>query len=136
MNSKREQIEKILGGKITPFNEEPLPGLEPSDGSEVVYFANFAEDDIAEQLKQLARRIDPPHLKHGSVGATMHTLTLPNGKVFHAIKYRGDLDGWRRQIAEGAQSLDVVLGRIENGSVFRLSDGAAYDLAECSHGRI
>ncbi len=136
MSSKREQTEKILGGKITPFSEEPLPGLEPSDTSEVVYFANFSDCDIAEQLKQLARRIEPPHLKHGSVGATMHTLALPDGRVFHAIRYRGDLDGWRRQIAEGAQSLGVALGKIENGLVFKLSDGTTFALAGCSHGTI
>jgi hypothetical protein len=136
MSNKREQIEKILGGKITPFSEEPLPGLERSDTSEVVYFANFADCDIAEQLKQLARRIEPPLLKHGSVGATMHTLTVPDGSVFHAIRYRGDLDGWRQQITEGAKSLGVTLGRIEDGSIFVLSDGQTHTLVDCKHGTI
>jgi hypothetical protein len=132
---KREQMEKIVGGKITPFDQEPLPGLESSADSEVVYFADRS-GDIGDQMRQLARQVEPPLLKHGSVGATMHKLITPSGEVFHAIRYRGDIDGWRRQIEEGARALGVVLGRIEAGQFLALSTGQKFALSECTHERI
>lgn len=133
---KREQLEKILGGKITSFDEEPLPGMEASADSEVVYFAEHSSEDIADQMRQLARQVSPPLLKHGSVGTTMHKLTAPTGEVFHAIRYRGDIEGWRRQIEEGARALGVVLGRIEDGRVLALSTGRKISLSDCKHERV
>lgn len=132
---KREKMEEVLGGKILPFDQEPLPGLEPSSDSEVVYFAD-RPGDIADQMRELARRVHPPLLKHGSVGATMHKLTTPSGQVFHAIRYRGDIVGWRRQIEEGAKELGVVLGRIEGDQFLALSNGQRFALTDCTHERL
>jgi len=87
-------------------------------------------------MRRLTRQVEPPLLKHGSVGTTDHTLSLPDGQLFHALEYRGDLEGWRQQIAEGAKALGVMLGRIENGQTFVLSDGRTFALADCKHGRL
>jgi hypothetical protein len=134
--SPRQQIERILGGKVTPFDEQELPGLVPSEGAEVVYFSDFEGTDLGVKMRTLTRKIDPPLIKHGGVATTSHTLSLPDGQLFHAIKYRGDLEGWRRQIAGGAEALGVQLGRIENGTTFVLSDGRTFALAQCRHAKL
>lgn len=134
--SPRQQIERILGGKVTPFNEQALPGLMPSESAEAVYFSDFEGADLGAKMRTLTGRIDPPLIKHGGVATTSHTLTLPDGQLYHAIEYGGDIEGWRRQIAEGAKALGVTLGRIEDGSTFVLSDGRSYSLTECKHGTV
>lgn len=136
MNSSREHLEKILGGKIESLNEQQLPGLTPSPDEEVVFFSGNVTDDLGDQMKRLIDRIEPLHAKSGRVMATKHTLTLPDGQLFHAIKYRGDLEGWRHQITEGAKILGVVVGRIERDTKFVLSDGREFALGECTHGRV
>lgn len=132
----RQQIERILGGKVTPFNEQSLPGLVPIDGTEVVYFSNFGAADLYGQMEALTEQVAPPVVKHGGIVTTKHTLSLPDGQLFHALKCRGDLEGWRQQIAGGAKALGILLGRIENASTFVLSDGRTFALADCQHGRV
>jgi hypothetical protein len=132
----KEKLEQILGGKITTFEEEPLPGKVESETTEVVYVLDTPNLDIAQQLKQLVRRIDPPHLKHGGALATHHALRLPTGELFHAFSYRGDLVGWRRQITEGGAALGLRLGWIKQQAKFVTSDGAEYELGLCEHVRI
>ena len=136
MNDKREQMERILGSKISSFDEEPVPGLVPSPTAEVVYFSSCGSDDLADQMNRLAGHVVPPHAGHGGVVAVKHTLTIPDGQLFHAIKYRGDLEGWRRQIEEGAKGMGLLLARFENGTNFVVSDGRTFSLEECVHGRL
>jgi hypothetical protein len=136
MNTSREHLEKILGGKIESLNEQPLPGLVPSPGEEVVFFSGDVTTDLGEQMKRLIGHIEPLYAKSGRVMATKHTLTLPEGQIFHAITCRGDIEGWRRQVVEGAKALGVLLGRIEGSSKFVLSDGRVLPLSQCKHGTL
>lgn len=136
VETPRQQIERILGGKVTPFNEQDLPGLMPSEGSEVVYFADFGGGELGAKMRTLTRRIDPPLVKHGGVATTGHALATPDGQTFHAIEYQGDIQGWRCQVAEGAQSLGVSLGRIEDAMNFVMSDGRVFSLSRCKHVRL
>ncbi|MBC5784229.1 hypothetical protein H8N03_14855 [Ramlibacter sp. USB13] len=136
MNSPREQTERALGEKIEPLAEQQLPGLVPSSTAEVVYFQDDGRLSLYDQFDRLTEHIAPPLAKHGGVTTTKHTLRVPDGQLFHAIKYRGDVEGWRRQIAEGAKKLGVILGSIQNGSTFILSDGRAFVLSDCKHGTV
>jgi hypothetical protein len=136
LNNGREQIERILGGKVTPFDEQPLPGIEPLDDAEVVYFADSGIGTLFQQFDRLTEKVDAPAVKGGGVATTRHAVGIPDGRLFHAIKYRGDLAGWRRQIAEGAKLLGISLGKIENGETFTTSDGLSIPLSMCKHERI
>lgn len=134
MSGSRTELERILGGRIDSLHEQPLPGLVPSAGEEVIYFACTATSSLEDQMKQLIGHVVPVIAKSGRVIATKHTLIVPDGQLFHAVAYRGDIEGWRRQITEGAKSLGVSLGRIEGGSTFVLSDGQTHPLSDCTHG--
>jgi hypothetical protein len=133
---KREQIERILGGKITPFSDEPLPGLTSTEGSEIVYVGDRPGVDIDRQLSELSRKVNPPKIDFGSIGATMHALRVPDGRLFHAFRYRGDLSGWALQIEQGARELKVTLGRIVSGPALQLSTGERYEIVLCEHLRM
>ena len=133
MNSKREEAERIVGGKIESLPEQPLPGLTPSPGSEVVYFQDDGTLALYEQFDRLTKHVSPPLPNDGGASTTRHTLTLPDGRVFHAIKYRGDVEGWRRQIAVCAEALGIVLGNVQDATTFVTTDGKMVALSECVH---
>ena len=135
MDSHRQQMDRILGGNIRSLHEQELPGLVRTPGaSEVVYFADDGALALEDQMYRHLSRVAPSMPKSGGVHATKHTLRLPTGELFHAIKYRGDVAGWQTQIQEGAKLLGVVLGTIEEGWVFALSDGRRIALSDTHHG--
>ena len=57
-------------------------------------------------------------------------LVLPTGEQVHAISYRGDIVGWREQVARGAQGMGVPIGEIVGGELV-LSDGRRFALSQC-----
>ncbi len=57
-------------------------------------------------------------------------LWLPSGELFHALSYKGDIDGWREQISNGANQLGLLTAKIVNNQ-FILSDGRSYHLSDC-----
>lgn len=42
----KERLEQILGGKITPHNEQPLPGIDAVAGTDVYYVADTPELEL------------------------------------------------------------------------------------------
>jgi hypothetical protein len=38
---------------------------------------------------------------------------LPNGDIFEAVSYKGDIEGWRQQLEQGAKALNEELARID-----------------------
>jgi hypothetical protein len=57
--------------------------------------------------------------------------TLPDGSIFHAIEYHGDIEGWRQDIEEGAAEQKITLARIEADKLV-ISDGRVFDLSACT----
>ena len=43
---------------------------------------------------------------------------------------RGDIQGWRQQIEQGAEHLGLLVGKIVENNI-ELSDGRSYALSEC-----
>lgn len=57
-------------------------------------------------------------------------LTLPNGDIFGAISYGGDIEGWRLQTEQGAKALNEKLARIDTDSIV-LDDMQSFRLTDC-----
>ena len=74
--------------------------------------------------------VTPPLLKSGGATEQGCTLWLPDGMQFHAMSYHGDIEGWRKQIAQGAQELGLLTARI-SGDTLLISDGQKIKIAEC-----
>jgi hypothetical protein len=122
------QMEKILGGPIGHNNV--IPGTVAVGGKEFVYFSDDGKNPFRKQFNALTQHTNPPHAKRGGTTSQGCSIALPDGSVFHAIAYHGDIEGWRHDIREGAQALHVLLARIEGDRIV-VSDGRSFSLEEC-----
>lgn len=107
-----------------------LPGTIPISGKEFLYFQDNGEKDIGKQILALAAKIKPHIPKGGGIISQASRIRLSDGMLFHGISYRGDIEGWRRQMEEGAKALDLLLAKIHGESIV-ISDGRSVALADC-----
>jgi len=107
-----------------------VPGLVPVDFREVRYAEDRGEEPFELLFKRLVRHVNPPVMKDGGALIEGCVLSLPSGRRFQALSYRGDIEGWRRQVAQGAAALGVSLGQLMDG-VLVLDDGTSCPLADC-----
>jgi hypothetical protein len=123
-----KKIEEILG--VPPFSGERIvPGMISVEGREYWYVQDNGKDDIDHQFHEVITAIEPPlHAKGGALTGGCE-LTLPDGRKFHAFSYKGDLDGWRKQIANGAEKLGLAAARVVDGNLI-FSDGNVVPLLE------
>ena len=57
-------------------------------------------------------------------------LRLPTNELFYGLSYKGDIEGWRKQIEQGAELLGLLAGKISENNL-ELSDGRIYALSDC-----
>ena len=107
-----------------------VPGLVPVDFREVRYAEDRGEEPFEELFERLCWHVNPPVMKDGGALIEGCVLTLPTGRRFQALSYRGDIEGWRRQVTLGAEALGVSLGQLVDGALM-LEDGTSYPLADC-----
>jgi len=120
------ELEKSIAKAII---EKTIPGAVPVKGKEVVYFCDDGHRSKHEQFRAIAPYKAPP-VQHG--GAVVHdcSLALPDGSIFHAVEYYGDLAGWRKIFEEASARLKTTLARIDGDNLV-VSDGKAFALSDC-----
>jgi hypothetical protein len=121
-------MEQILGGRIG--YDGTIPGTKAVSGMEFVYLGHNEKRFPREQFEDLMQHLNPPYPKSGGASNYGCQLTLPDGTVFHAVEYHGDLEGWRKQIELGVQRAGLPLARIVEGRLV-ISDGRAVPLGQC-----
>ena len=123
-------IEEIVG-KIE--RERVIPGTRPGQiQSDNVRYVSFGQrDDPAEAYLNVTRRVDPPLAKSGGVMLDGCIITVPDGARFYPLVLNGDVQGWLRQIDQGASELGLLTGKIISAT-FLVSDGRSYPLTACS----
>lgn len=127
------EMEEILGlGPIDP--ERRVPGTHVVDGRECRYVSRVEGQDLAEQFTQLVRKVDPPLAEHGGVVNEGCSITLPDGRRLFAVSYKGDIEGWRQQIEQGAVQLGLAVASVSSQSLVLLSSGEEVPLSECAVG--
>ncbi|MHA6896973.1 hypothetical protein ACQUJT_23275 [Ralstonia pseudosolanacearum] len=131
MTSQLERLEQALGGKLERKDARVIPGTVQVDGTEIVYFADDGRHPFRKQFRALTEYTNPPHAQSGGVNEQGCKITLPDGQLFHAIGYHGDLAGWRRDIEAGAQALGLLQARIVDNKFF-VSDGRVIELTDCT----
>ncbi|WP_080403364.1 hypothetical protein [Burkholderia ubonensis] len=130
MINKLGKLESIVGGALERRDARVIPGSVAVEGTEFVYFSDDGKNKFKKQFKNLTEYTNPPNAVSGGVNDRGCKIALPNGQLFHAIGYHGDLDGWRKDLEAGAAALNLLLARIE-GDMFILSDGSSFSLNEC-----
>jgi hypothetical protein len=123
------KMETLLGlGSIQ--TERTVPGTQKIEGREFRYVSNGGQEEFGMFFKKLIRYVSPPIPKNGGAMIEGCKITLPDGEVFHAISYKGDIEGWRLQVEQGAKSLNVKLARIDADSIV-LNDIQSFRLKDC-----
>jgi hypothetical protein len=130
MNSDREVLEKILGGEIEQRGQRALPGLNPVEGVEFLYYEDDGKSKVKKQFNALLDSAGSIKAASGGVVSDSCTIYLSDGRLFHALSYHGDIDGWREAVEAGAKARGLLLARIE-GEQFVVSDGSSIPLSEC-----
>ena len=120
-------IEEILG--VSGIGERSIPGTVAVEGREHWYIEYHGGDFDSEFIK-LIQAVQPAIPSHGGAITGGCELTLPDGRKFHAMSYKGDLIGWRKQIELGAKHLGCATARIGDDDLY-VSDASAFPLAAC-----
>jgi len=124
----KEELERIHGGPIGI--DTVIPGAVPVAGRGVVYFSHDGQRPWSKQFDAIRKYSKSRRAQHGGMGSAGLNLTLPDGSIFYAIDYHGDLEGWRQDIEEGAAGLNITLARID-GDKFVVADGRVFALPDC-----
>ena len=112
----KNKMEELLG--FGPIERNRIvPGKQPIEGREFCYIADEGQEDFGKIFKKIIRYISPPIPQNGGAMIEGCKITLPNGEVFQAISYKGDIEGWRMQIEQGTRALNVNLARIDDESI-------------------
>jgi hypothetical protein len=106
----KNTIEEILGVKSLSGDRE-IPGTHTVEGREYCYF-ECADENCELIFQRLVRAITPAIPTDGGAITGGCELTLPDGRKFHAMSYKGDLLGWRMQIERGAEYLEIVTAKL------------------------
>ena len=131
MSDDLGDLERILGGKLERADNRVVPGTDGSTTREVIYFLDDGRNKFRKQFRSLTNFTDPPNAAHGGVNEGGCDIQTPDGSIFHAVIFHGDLTGWRKDIAEGAKGLGLLLAWIR-GDQFVVSDGRSFFLSECT----
>ncbi|MFT3778986.1 MAG: hypothetical protein QM772_12045 [Ottowia sp.] len=107
-----------------------ISGLIPTEDREVRYIEDKSQEPFDKVFINLVRYINPPLMADGGALIDGCVLVLSSGRRFQAISYRGDIDGWRNQVTQGAAMLNIVIGYLEDGKLV-LTDESSYSISEC-----
>ena len=120
---------KTTGDKM---NERCIPGIIPVEWREYRYIADDGSGHFVRKglFEKLVSQITLPIPAAGGVITENCSLWLPTGELFHALSYKGDIEGWRRQIELGANTLGLLTAKIDSDRIW-LSDRRHYELATC-----
>jgi len=130
MNDQLNKLEKILGGKIEQLGQRSVPGMTPVDGVEIIYYQDDKRTTPKKLFKSFLDGLSFREAKFGGRVSDSCSVLSPDGLLFRAMSYHGDLAGWRKDIEEGARGLGLLLAKIE-GDQFVISDGRSFPLSEC-----
>ena len=122
-------MERIFGQGAFE-NERKVAGTRPGEDISVRYVSFSNPASIPESFDAVTGKIEPPIAKSGGVVLEDTRLKLPDGRRFFAVQFHGDVEGWQKQIEQGANALGRTTGKVQDGNVI-VSDGHSYPLSSC-----
>ena len=121
-------IEQILG--VTFPAKRSIPGTQTVEGREYCYI-EYSGDDFDSEFLRLVQANQPTESTNGGAITGGCELTLPDGRKFHAMSYKGDLLGWCKQVEIGAKMLGRLTARISDEDLY-VVDSSKVPLASCN----
>ena len=129
MGMSKELLERLLGGPIE--TERRVPGTYLHESREYRYVSNKRQVKFGELFHELFN-VPPQIPQNGGALIEGCKITLPNGDIFEAVSYKGDIEGWRQQLEQGAKALNEELARIDiDTDSIVLNDMRSFRLSDC-----
>lgn len=129
LQRRRKELEAALGLGRIDF-ERKIPGLAARPGDEVRYVAYDQSENPLDVIERVLHAIEPSLPEHGGWLTENCDLTLPSGELFSAVSYGGDLEGWRKQVEQGAKLLGRKTAQIV-GDKLQIDDGREVNVSDC-----
>ena len=127
--NREELIEYVLGHPIC--KERRVPGTYFVEGREYRYVSNKRQVKIGKLFHELFN-VPPIIPQNGGAILEGCKITLPNGDIFEAVSYKGDIKKWRQQLEQGAKALNEELARIDiDTDSIVLNDMRSFRLTDC-----
>ena len=118
-------------------NNRNIPGTITVEGRAHLSVSDDGEDFFTKRSRSVKRQSLFDRVtslfkiaQSGGVISENCKLRLPTHELFHGLSYKGDIEGWRKQIEKGAEHLGLLTGKVSNNSI-ELSDGRIYALSDC-----
>lgn len=128
--SKEELLEHVLGHPIR--KERRVPGTYLVEGREYRYVSNKSQVKFGKLFHEVFN-VPPKIPQNGGALVEGCKITLPNGDIFEAVSYKGDIEGWRQQLEQGAKALNEELARIDiDTDSIVLNDMRSFRLTDCT----
>ncbi|MEJ8563509.1 hypothetical protein QTO30_21230 [Yoonia sp. GPGPB17] len=131
MKRPTTHMENVLGSKIAQPDELEIPGSEEFDSDRVLYFSVKKGQSARALFQRILNFSDPPNAQSGGAHEGGCLIETTTSEIFCAVRFRGDLVGWRKDIEQGAAAVGSELARIENGNLVTF-DGRSFSLTECT----
>ncbi len=113
------------------YQNREIPGTIAVEGREFRYISDDGLDKFEEELfDRILNQLDVPIAQNGGVISENCKLWLPTGDLYHGLSYKGDINGWRKEIEQGAAIIGLHIGMIVNGSI-KLLNGREFKLSDC-----
>lgn len=127
--NREELLERVLGHPIR--KERRVPGTYLVEGREYRYVSNKSQVKFGELFHEICS-VPPCIPQNGGALVEGCKITLPNGEIFEAVSYKGDIEGWRQQLEQGAKALNEEVARIDiDTDSIVLNDMRSFRLADC-----
>ena len=123
------EMERILGRRFK--SERTIPGTTLSSaGRRVIYVSEDTAIEFRKIFHDLLGKAQPLSPKDGGAILAGCMITLPDGRRFHAVSFKGDIPGWSKQIELGASAYNLEIATLANGEISVVSNGK-FGLGEC-----
>ncbi|HEM7175227.1 hypothetical protein [Providencia stuartii] len=111
---------------------DKAPGAVPVEWREYRYVSDDESNNFVGNglFNKIINKITPIIPTSGGAISENCKLWTPDGKLFHALSYKGDLNGWRKQIEKGAANLGLITGKIIDNKLI-LTTGENYNIEDC-----
>lgn len=100
-------------------------------GKKYVFFLPNENNSYSKYfLSKLGEQVNPPIVKNGGISESRIKIITPKNDVFYGFSYKGDIEGWNRQIELSTIKLNMMYAKINHDELL-LSDGTVFLLNDC-----
>ncbi len=111
--------------------ERIIPGKSAVEGREYIYISDNGKNEFSKIFNTLTEQVKPRNATSGGAIVEGCKIWLPDNEgLFHAISYKGDVEGWRKDFELGAKALNLLIAKIKDNNIV-ISNEKSFNLSDC-----